>query len=89
MQTATMTATASTKKLLIGNLPDSIRSAAIENLFTAVGKVIAVSMLAHGFAFVEMKCADADRAMAELRGARIDGRSIMIEEAHPRSASRY
>jgi len=68
MHTATLTASVpvQTKKLLIGNLPDSTRSAAIESLFTPVGKVLSVSLLAHGFAFVEMSSEDADRALVQL-----------------------
>jgi RNA recognition motif-containing protein len=89
MQTGTIAATALTKKLLVGNLPESTRSAAIENLFTPVGKVLSVSLLAHGFAFVEMTSDDADRALAELKGCRVEGRAMSIDEAHPRSASRY
>ena len=89
MQTAAVNSTTSTKKLLIGNLPESTGSAAIENLFTPVGKVLSVSLLAHGFAFVEMTSADADRALTQLRGCRVDGKTMMLDEAHPRSASRY
>jgi len=91
MQTATLTATVPvhTKKLLIGNLPESTRSAAIEGLFTPVGKVLSVSLLAHGFAFVEMTTEDADRALSQLRGCRVEGRAMTIDEAHPPSTSRY
>jgi len=77
------------KKLLVGNLPESTRITAIENLFNPVGRVISVSMLAHGFAFVEMTSADADRALSQLRGCRLDGKAMMIDEAHPQSPSRY
>jgi RNA recognition motif-containing protein len=89
MQTAAIAAPASTKKLLIGNLPDSTRIAAIEDFFTPAGKVLSVSMLAHGFAFVEMTSADADRALSQLRGCRLGGKAMMLDEAHPRSPSRY
>ena len=89
MQTAAITAPTSIKKLLIGNLPESTRITAIEDLFTPVGRVLSVSMLAHGFAFVEMASVDADRALVQLRGCRVDGRAMMLDEAHPRSPSRY
>jgi hypothetical protein len=46
-------------------------------------------MLAHGFAFVEMTSGDADRALIELQGCRVDGKPMMLDEAHPRSPSRY
>lgn len=82
------TATA-TKKLLVGNLPESTRSAAIKDLFTPVGKVLSVSMLPRGFAFVEMTSADADRALTQLQGCHVDGKAVMLDEAHPRVPSRY
>jgi len=88
LQTASA-ATSSIKKLLVGNLPDSTRSSALKDIFAAVGKVLSVSMLGHGFAFVEMTAADADLALAQLRGCQVDGRAMMLDEAHPRTPSRY
>jgi len=85
MQTATAIPT---KKLLIGNLPDSVQPSALADVFGRVGKVISVSLLAHGFAFVEMTALDADKALAQLNGHRFDGKAMMIDEAH-RSRSRY
>ena len=81
--------TSSIKKLLVGNLPESTRISALTDIFAPVGKVLSVSMLGHGFAFVEMTSTDADRALTELRGSRIDGRAMMLDEAHPRTPSRY
>jgi RNA recognition motif-containing protein len=89
MQTAANDPTSSTRKLLVGNLPESTRVAMLENIFTPVGKLLSVSMLAHGFAFVEMASADADRALVQLRGCQVDGRAMLLDEAHPRSRSRY
>ena len=86
MQTATANPT---KKLLIGNLPESVQPAAIADVFNAVGKVLSVALLAHGFAFVEMMASDADKALAQLNGYRFDGKTMIIDEAHPRVRSRY
>ena len=88
MQTASVS-TSSVRKLLVGNLPDSTRISAVKDIFSPVGKVLSVSMLGHGFAFVEMTAADADRALTQLRGSQIDGRAMMLDEAHPRIPSRY
>ena len=77
------------RKLLVGNLPESTRISAVKDIFTRVGKVLSVSMLGHGFAFVEMPAADADRALTQLRGSPIEGRAMMLDEAHPRIPSRY
>jgi len=81
----------STKKLLVGNLPEHFGRTAvsfIENLFSPVGKVLSVSVLNHGFAFVEMAARDADRALIQLKGCRVDGKTMMLDEAHPRRPSR-
>jgi RNA recognition motif-containing protein len=87
MQTASIST--SVRKLLVGNLPDSARISAVTEIFAPVGKVLSVSMLGHGFAFVEMTAADADRALTQLRGSQIEGRAMMLDEAHPRTSSRY
>ena len=81
--------TSPVRKLLVGNLPDSTRMSTVKDIFTPVGKVLSVSMLGHGFAFVEMTADDADRALMQLRGCQIDGRAMMLDEAHPRIPLRY
>jgi RNA recognition motif-containing protein len=88
MQTASIS-TSSVRKLLVGNLPDSTRISAVKDIFSPVGKVLSVSMIGHGFAFVEMTAADADRALTQLSGSQIGGRTMMLDEAHPRTPSRY
>jgi RNA recognition motif-containing protein len=84
-----MQSVATTKKLLIGNLPEAVHTTNIHDLFKGVGAVISVAVLPHGFAFVEMKAEDADRALTQLNGYRWDGRTMLIDEAHPRHRSRY
>ena len=85
MQTA---AANSTKKLLIGNLPDTAQQDAVENLFSVVGRVLSVNVVRNGFAFVEMTSADADEARRQLHGYRFHGKPMTIDEAHPRPGSR-
>ena len=87
--TIQMPATTATKKLLIGNLPESTQTGAVENFFSAVGKVLSVAVVRNGFAFVEMTAEDADKARHQLNGHRFNGRAMMIDEAHPRNSSRY
>ena len=82
------TTTTSIKKLLIGNLPDSTVTATVADLFNGVGKVLSVAVVPNGFAFVEMRAADADKARRQLNGHRLNGRAMMIDEAHPRGAAR-
>ena len=81
--------TKATKTLLIGNLPEDRPSAAIAELFCGFGEVLNVAVLAHGFAFVELAASDADRALLRLNGSRLNGQSVLIDEAHPRRRSRY
>ena len=83
-----MTTATSTKKLLVGNLPDSTMTAAVENLFSVVGRVLSVNVVRNGFAFVEMTAADADKARHQLNGYRFNGKPMTIDEAHPRSSLR-
>jgi RNA recognition motif-containing protein len=80
MQMAAIT----TKRLLIGNLPDSAQTSAVEDIFKAIGRVLSINLVRNGFAFVEMSSADADQARRQLNGYRFDGRPMMIDEAHPR-----
>lgn len=83
------TSTASTKKLLIGNLPESTKTSAVEDIFRVVGKVLSVNMVRNGFAFVEMTAEDADKARHQLNGYRFNGKPMTIDEAHPRHSSRH
>jgi RNA recognition motif-containing protein len=80
--------TETTKRLLIGNLPDTAQTSAVESIFKAVGRVVSINLIRNGFAFVEMTSADADRARRELNGYRYEGRPMMIDEAHPRHLTR-
>ena len=82
------TATA-TKKLLIGNLPESTETDAVESLFRVVGRVLSVAVVRNGFAFVEMTAVDADKARHQLNGHRLNGKAMTIDEAHPRTTPRY
>ena len=77
-----------TKRLLIGNLPDTAEMSAVEDIFKGVGPVFSVNLIRNGFAFVVMTSADADKACRQLNGYRLDGRPMMIDEAHPRNTMR-
>jgi len=83
MQTMT-----STKKLLIGNLPERTERSAVEGLFRIVGPVISVNIVRNGFAFVEMTASDADKARVQLNGYRLNGKPLNIDEAHPQTPPR-
>lgn len=80
------------KKLYVGNLPYSVDSSALEELFGAHGKVLSAQVISDrdtgrskGFGFVEMENADeADAAIEALNGEEFDGRRLNVNEARPR-----
>lgn len=80
------------RRLLIGNLALETEEASIASLFSQVGSVRLVELVCDastgrkkGFAFVEMSSKDeAHRAMKQLEGAQVNGRSITINQTEPR-----
>ncbi|MBV9507976.1 MAG: RNA-binding protein [Acidobacteriia bacterium] len=80
------------KKIFVGNLDFSATETSIRTLFEPYGSVDRVNVItdrdtgrSRGFAFVEMPDAsEADRAIAALNGANLDGRQLNINEARPK-----
>lgn len=81
------------KNIFVGNLSFGATEAAIRSMFEAHGSVDRVSIVtdrdtgqARGFGFVEMgNAAEADRAIAALNGADLDGRALNVNEARPKT----
>jgi RNA recognition motif-containing protein len=81
------------KNIFVGNLNFGATEGAVRSLFEAYGTVERVSIVtdrdtgqARGFGFVEMSAnADADRAIAELNGKELDGRTLNVNEARPKT----
>ena len=79
------------KKLYVGGLAYSITEKELEELFATIGKVTSTAVIkdrdtnqSKGFGFVEMADdAEADKAIAELNGKEVSGRSITVNEARP------
>lgn len=79
-------------KLYVGNLPYSTNEDELRELFSRAGGVDTVSVIrdnatgrARGFAFVEMVSdADAQKAVTELNGTQLGGRTLAINEARPK-----
>ena len=83
-------------KLYVGNLSFNTTTQDLETMFGEAGTVQSASIIedretgrSRGFAFVEMKSDDADRALTQLKGCRLNGKAVMIDEAHPRGRSRH
>ena len=82
-------------KIYVGNLPFSANEDAVRQLFAQHGTVDSVALIndretgqPRGFGFVEMtQSADASRAIQNLNGYQMDGRSLKVNEAQPKSKS--
>ncbi len=80
------------KKIYVGNLPWSADDNALRDLFSTIGEVHSVAVIAdrdtgrsRGFGFIEMENGDADKAISELNGKELDGRELRINEARDRN----
>ena len=79
------------KRLYVGNLSLQTTEQNLCALFAQIGQVESVTIIADrgtdqskGFAFVEMGDEDAEKAIAQLNGTEIGGRSLMVNTARPR-----
>ena len=79
------------KKLYVGSLPYSTTEDELRGLFEAYGPIESVRIVidkmtgrSKGFGFVEMANPDdAKRAVEEMNGSQIDGRTLIVNEARP------
>jgi RNA recognition motif-containing protein len=79
-------------KLYVGNLSFNTSNTDLEQMLGAIGTVESATIVedrdtgrSRGFGFVEMSSKeDADKAIAELNGKEVDGRSLTVNEAKPR-----
>jgi RNA recognition motif-containing protein len=80
------------KRLFVGNLSFNATSADLEKLFSAVGSCESATVVtdrvtgrSRGFGFVEMSSqAEAERAIAEINGKELLGRTLNVNEANER-----
>jgi RNA recognition motif-containing protein len=78
--------------IYVGNLRYNLTEEALRATFAEYGDVTSVKIIkdkfsgeSKGFGFVEMPSnEDARRAIAELNGKEVDGRSLRVNEARPR-----
>ena len=78
--------------LFVGNLPYSMDSAKLEELFAQAGAVASAKVISdkysgrsRGFGFVEMASDDeAKKAIEMFNGKEVDGRPLVVNEARPR-----
>ncbi len=80
------------KRLYVGNLPYSVDTDGLREMFAAHGEVTDARVIddrmtgkSKGFGFVEMaENADADKAMAALHDTEMGGRKLVVNEARER-----
>jgi len=81
------------KNLYVGNLPFTLDSAGLEDLFKQAGAVTSASVItdrqsgrSRGFGFVEMATdEEAKKAIEMFNGKEIEGRGLTVNEARPRA----
>jgi RNA recognition motif-containing protein len=79
-------------KLFVGNLSFNTTENALQDAFAAHGTVVEANLMMdrmtgrpRGFGFVTMSSAEeAERAIAALNGAQLDGRALTVNVARPR-----
>jgi len=83
-------------KLYVGNLPYSITSDKLKELFSKFGEVVDAVIItdkfndnrSKGFGFVEFaNDADAKKAIEEMNEKEVDGRNIKVNEARPKESN--
>lgn len=80
------------RNIYVGNIPFEATEDDLRTLFAAYGQVNGVSLVRdrysnqlRGFAFVEMRNdIDAQKAISELNGSRLKGRTLVINQDHTR-----
>ncbi len=78
--------------LFVGNLPYTMDSKRLEEVFAQAGTVVSAKVIAdkysgrsRGFGFVEMSSdEEAKKAIEMFNGKDIDGRPLVVNEARPR-----
>lgn len=80
-----------TNKLFVGKLSYTLTDSQLEEHFAQAGKVLSAKVIVDrysgqgkGFGFVEMSTEEeAKKAMDTLNNSTLDGRTIVVSEAHP------
>lgn len=79
------------KKLYVGNLPYSVTSEQLGELFAEFGAVESAVVISDrdsgrskGFGFVELDDDAANAAIEAMNGKEIEGRALKVNEARPR-----
>jgi len=82
--------------IYVGNLSYTLTENELRDVFSEYGEVASANIIvdkysgkSRGFGFVDMPNeADAEQAIEALNGSQLDGRSLKVNEARPRSNDR-
>jgi len=83
------------KNLYVGNLSQKVTEEDLRNNFSEAGKVASVAVIkdkfsgvSRGFGFVEMETEEgAQEAIKKFNGGELDGKTITVNEARPKTES--
>ena len=83
------------KNLYVGNLSQKVTEEDLKNNFSEAGKVASVAVIkdkfsgvSRGFGFVEMETEEgAQEAIKKFNGGELDGKTITVNEARPKTES--
>ena len=78
--------------IYVGNLPKTTTEEAVRKVFAEYGEVTEVKLIKdnysgelRGFGFIEMPSkSDGQKAIQEMNGAELEGRTLVVNEARPR-----
>jgi len=81
------------KKLYVGSLSYSTDEATLREIFEPFGTLLSAAVISDkftgqskGFGFVEFADSDAaDKAIAQMNGKEVDGRTLVVNEARPQA----
>ena len=83
------------KKLYVGNLSYNLTKEELAEIFAKFGTVESAIIIpdretgrSKGFGFVEMDDEGAEKAIKELDGTELDGRTVKVNEARPMNKDR-
>ncbi len=81
--------------MYVSNLGFQVTDEDLKNLFARYGEVSSAKVVmdkatgrSRGFGFVEMADKEAEEAMKELEGSQVEGRTISVSKARPKTDNR-
>ena len=77
----------SIKSLYVGNIPPSLTSEALADAFASYGGTNVRILEGRGSAIVDVRADKLDSAIEDMHGTSLEGRTLTVNEVHPRPNS--